>query len=371
VRIVIATTSGFHLRHLARELLALGRDVTYMTYLPKFRIRRDGIALASARSHFLRLQPWSTAALFRHLPALQMRAVEALLARTDAAFARDLPPCDVFIGLSAMAVESARTARRKYGAKVIIERGSRHVSSQQALLSATGGGPLGATYVERELAGYELADYIALPSRHSVESFLERGFEPARLFRNPYGVDFAAFSPTPRPAGPLRLLFVGAWSFRKGCDILERLLAANPDLALTHVGSGGDVPLPALANFVSVGHRTHRELRDLMASHHILLLPSREDGFGMVLIEALACGLPVVASAMTGAPDLKALIAAGDAVKVVAPADVEALASAVRDAAEFVGRQPPDRRILAEADVANLSWGAYARRYDAFLRRIV
>ncbi|MGA2041989.1 MAG: glycosyltransferase family 4 protein [Roseiarcus sp.] len=369
MRIVIATTSAFHLRHLARELIAMGRDVTYMSYLPKFRIRRDEIPLAHARSYFLRLQPWSSAALFRRLPSLQQRAVEAMFARTDEAFARDLPPCDVFIGLSAMAVESARVARRKYGAKVILERGSRHVSSQVELLSA-GGQRSSAVYVARELAGYEIADCIALPSTHAVESFLERGFDPARLFRNPYGVDFASFAPSPRPDGPLRLLFVGSWSYEKGCDALAAVIRADPKLTLTHVGTRGDLAFPALANFTSLGHKTHPELRAVMARHHILLLPSRQDGFGMVLAEALASGLPVIGSAMTGAPDLKAAIGDKEAVTVVEPANADALAGAIRDVAEFVRRRPADRRVLTEDDRVNLSWAAYARRYDAFLRTI-
>lgn len=369
MKIVIATTRGFHLRHLARELIAMGRNVIYMTYLPKFRIRSDGIPLDCAKSYFWRLQPWSTGALSRHLP-FQGCAVEAMFKLTDDAFTRDLPPCDIFIGLSAMAVESARVARQKYGAKVILERGSRHVLSQNELISVGGRPPLSATYIERELAGYEVADYIALPSAHAVESFVERGFDPARLFKNPYGVDFGTFASSPRPEGPMRLLFIGGWTFQKGCDVLANALSANPDLSLTHVGMRGDLDFPNLANFTSLGHKTHREMGDVMAHHHVLLLPSRQDGFGMVLVEALASGLAVIGSSMTGAPDLKELIANKDAVKVVEPADVHALVVAIREMADFVWRQPAGREILTEEDKANLSWAAYARRYDAFLRSI-
>jgi glycosyltransferase involved in cell wall biosynthesis len=371
VRIVIATTSGFHLRHLARELIAMGRDVAYLTYLPNSRIRRDQIPLERARSYFLRLQPWSTAALFRHLPSLQHRAVEAMFKRTDEAIARDVPPCDIFIGLSAMSVESARVARQRFGAKVILERGSRHVLSQNELLSASDGRRLSSVYVERELAGYEIADYIALPSTHAVASFVEQGCNPTRLFKNSYGVDFGTFAPSPRPAGPVRLLFVGGWTFQKGCDVLASVVRANPDLSLTHVGKRGDVDFPRLPNFSSLGHKTHREMRDVMARHHILLLPSRQDGFGMVLVEALASGLPVIGSSMTGAPDLRELIANKDAVKLVEPGGVDALVGAIREMADFVQRQPANREILTESDKSELSWAAYAKRYDAFLRSIV
>lgn len=370
MKIVIATTSGFHLRHLARELIAIGRDVTYMTYLPTFRIRRDGIPLTNARSHFVRLQPWSTMALLRYT-RWQSYAVEAMFKMTDEAFARDLPPCDVFIGLSAMAVESARIARQKYGAKVIIERGSRHVLSQNELITSSGGSPLTPIYVERELASYQVADYIALPSRHAVESFETKGFDSSRLFRNRYGVDVGAFAPSPQPGEPIRLLYVGGWTFRKGCDLLVTLMHDNPDLCLTHVGTQGDVAFPAAANFKSLGHKTHQELRTVMENHHILLLPSREDGFGMVLTEALCSGLPVVASSMTGAPDLREVISNKNAVAIVRPEDSEALATAIRNVIANIRSRVLTRDLLTREDKGNLSWSAYAKRYDDFIRSIL
>jgi glycosyltransferase involved in cell wall biosynthesis len=370
LKIVIATGRGFHLRHLARELIRLGRDVTYMTYLPNFRIRHDRIPLECARSYFWRLQPWSGAALLRPISSLVRYGTEAMFTRADEAYARDLPPCDIFIGLSAITVRSAEAARRKYRAKVILERGSRHVLSQKELLAGSGAEPLSPHYIERELAGYEVADYIALPSTHAVESFIERGFDPARLFRNPYGVEFGDFKSLPRPEGRLRLLYVGGWAYRKGCDAIAAMLAANPDFLLTHVGMRGDLEFPNLPNFVTLGHKSHAELGSVYTRHHMLLLPSREDGFGMVLVEALAAELPIIGSSMTGAPDLRDMIAERDAVRIVPPADATALKQAVRETAAWIAAQPPDGRILRQEDRANLSWTAYAKRYDTFLQSI-
>ena len=370
MKIVIATTRGFHLRHLARELIAAGRDVTYLTYLPQFRVRRDGIPLARARSYFLALQPWTGAALLRYPRRLVERATVALFTRADEAYARDLPACDVFIGLSAMAVRSAKVAREKFGAKIIIERGSRHVLSQRDILAATAGQPLSRDYIDRELAGYELADYIALPSQQAVDSFRERGFAADRLFRNPYGVELGVFAPSQRPPWPLRLVFVGNWSYQKGCDAIAQMLVDHPDLHVTHVGTRGDLAFPIASNFVSLGHKSHVELPQTLRSCHILLLPSRQDGFGMVLLEALAVGLPVIASTMTGGPDLAEMIHERDAVAIVPPADARALADAVRRMEAWLGSRPAKGAILTEADKAGLSWAAYARRFDAFLSTI-
>jgi glycosyltransferase involved in cell wall biosynthesis len=371
LRIVVATTTGFHLRHLARELIALGHDVLYLTYLPKFRIMRDDIAQASACSYFMRLQPWSTGALFRYTPAVQKYCTEVMLERTDDAIAEDVPPCDVFIGLSSMAVKSAEEARHKYGAKIIIDRGARHVLSQSKLVSQDGGEPLTEFYIKRELASYAVADYIALPSHHAVESFKDYGFSQNMLFQNPYGVDLSTFVPTPFTGKPFKLLFVGGWSYRKGVDILTKALEQLTDCSLTHAGMQVDVDYPTTDRFSSLGHCNHAMLARIYASHQILVLPSREDGFGMVLLEALASGLGIVASYKTGGPDIKEVIDNKKFVSLVEPGNVEALVAGVRSMIKIVAKQATDRVILSMNDKKYFSWAAYATRYADFLRSIL
>lgn len=289
MKTVIATTTGFHLRHLALELVRAGTDVQYFSSLPRFRLARDGISADWSESAFLSLLPTSALALARQLPSgVQSRAVEAMLTRMDDHVARHLKRCDAFIGLSSMAVRSAARARA-LGAKVLIERGSRHVLSQDRLIRAGGGKGLSPKYVERELASYAEADIVTVLSRHSAESFVEEGFPRERLFVCPLGVDLTTFKPTPRPSSPLKLLFVGGWSSRKGADLLVKAVRRHPGWSVTHAGTIGDVPFPqGAAQFRSIGHQNHAALQQVMADHHALVLPSREDGFGMVLLEALA-----------------------------------------------------------------------------------
>lgn len=370
MKIVIATTSGFHLRHLARELIASGHNVAYLNYLPWFRNRRDAIPSPNVKSFFWRLQPWSTAALFRPWRALRHAAVESIFHRADEAYAAALPCCDVFIGLSALSDRCAEAARSQFGAKIVIDRGSRHVLSQDALLRAGGGAGLSSRYIDRELASYDRADAIALPSDHAVQSFVANGFSPQKLFKNVYGVDCSRFLPAQRPSGPLRVLFVGQWSRRKGCDALSALLARRPDLTLTHVGSAHDLSFPAQNNFVTLGHLPHPALHHEMTRHHMLVLPSREDGFGMVLSEALASGLAVIGSTLTGAPDLRAQITDKSWIEIVPPADVDALETAISRLEAVLRRQPTDHVPLSESDRAALGWCAYARRYADFLKTL-
>ena len=371
MKTVIATTTRFHLQRLASEFSSLHEDISYFSYTPRFRMQRDGLDAAWAQSLFMPLLPISAFALMRSLP-WQMQAVESMLMRTDDYLARHLPPCDIFIGLSSMAVRSAARAR-ELGATVIIERGSRHVLSQTRLISVDGGKPLSPVYIARELDSYAQADIITVPSEHAAESFIEEGFPRERIFVCPLGVDLRRFIPTPRPAGPLRLLFVGGWSHQKGVDLLVKAIAQRPEWRLTHVGMQAGANFPHITSqIVSLGYRNHTQLAQIMAEHHILVLPSRQDGFGRVLLEALAAGLPVVASRMTGGPDIRAVLENPDWVEIVEPGDADDL---LRGLDNMVTREKniqtsEPRHRLTENDQKFFSWHSYARRYLAFLKQL-
>ena len=102
--------------------------------------------------------------------------------------------CDVFICMSGIYLEAARFARRRYGARVWLERGSRHILSQDRILAAIDGAERPSRFtVRRELAGYEMADRIVVPSRHVAESFAVAPDLGAKLFRNPTGSTSTCF----------------------------------------------------------------------------------------------------------------------------------------------------------------------------------
>ncbi|MHB8573476.1 MAG: glycosyltransferase [Candidatus Dormibacteria bacterium] len=151
--------------------------------------------------------------------------------------------------------------------------------------------------------------------------------DPTRVRVVPAGVDLSLFSPLPRvqarlrlglPAGPV-VLFAGRIERLKGIDTLLRAAA------LAAVELGGDAPrvvllgeesangsgerarLTALARELGIedhlewrGRVSHRELPWYYSAADVVVMPSHSESFGLVALEAQACGSPVVASAVGG-----------------------------------------------------------------------
>jgi len=144
-------------------------------------------------------------------------------------------------------------------------------------------------------------------------------------------------SPTPPVGIPHGVIFVGRLTRQKGVayllDALALLRKQGLPLDLTIVGDGPErVALKARAlalglPVVFTGYLPPDQIPDQLAGRRVFVLPSIEEGLGLVVAEALAQGVPVVASRSGGIPDLLAEEGAG---VLVPPADVEALAAGIR-----------------------------------------
>lgn len=379
MRIAIATTGRFHVLDLARELSTLGHQVAFWSILPRSRAVRFGLPAQAHRSLLPFLFPLVAAHRCggRYLSRL---TDPLLLAATDRLIARRLEPCEVFIGMSGLAVESARAARERYGAKVFIERGSQHILSQKAILNEIARLPPSTDTVpnyavRRHEDSTDAADVIAVPSRQVAESFVDRGCAVERLFLNPYGVDLEMFSPTPAPGRERpSVIFVGTWSYRKGCDVLlDAIASLNGRVALLHVGAVGDAPLPHNDWFEHRDPVPQWQLREHYAQAHALVMASREEGLALVQAQALACGLPVVCTDRTGGQDLKELLGLDQEVLVVPHDDAGSLAATIDRALSWAARRFPvgEIRDLLGDSRERLSWRAYGQRYSAKIGEVV
>ncbi len=156
-----------------------------------------------------------------------------------------------------------------------------------------------------------LAHYVLVPSSFVRDDLVARGSDPRKLIVLPYGVDTRLFHPAHREAStrPLRLLYVGQVGYRKGLRyVFEAVRLANPrPERLTLVGPVvNDSPIldqapPATSQ---VGLISHSELNAYYATSDVFVLPSLADAFGLVVLEAMAAGLPVIVTRETGAAEI-------------------------------------------------------------------
>jgi glycosyltransferase involved in cell wall biosynthesis len=159
------------------------------------------------------------------------------------------------------------------------------------------------------------ADGVAFFSEITVRYFSDLGFNaPAKLIFT--GVDTDTFRPVrPDEKPELRrrlglktdrsvVLFVGRFVEKKGLHILARMARLRPDLLWTFAGWGPLDPREwGLPNVVVFSDLSGPSLAPLYQASHLLVLPSKGEGFPLVIQEALACGLPVVCSAETVTAD--------------------------------------------------------------------
>jgi alpha-maltose-1-phosphate synthase len=369
MRIAIASAGRFHLLDLARELDRLGARVRFYSYVPWRMARRFRLPW---RCH-VGLLPFMFPLVLadRFAPNVAPNLLEKLTCYAlDLLVILRLRRCEVFICMSGIYLWAAKYARWRYGARIHLHRSSRHILSQRDILSKIPDARQVSDFiVARELAGYDLCDQIIVPSQHVAESFSPWPQHAAKIFLNPLGVDLDDFptSVRPREDAPAIVLFVGQWSFRKGVDVLVEAIASLPFCRLIHVGALSDAPFPQGPQFIHHDRVPQTQLPQFYRDAHIFVLPSREDGFGVVLSQALASGLRVVCTDRTGGPDLARFDGVEEFIKIVPPDDVDALREAIQaSVSETLGPQKA-KRISVDAR-QTLSWTGYATRDLQFIR---
>jgi len=224
-----------------------------------------------------------------------------------------------------------------------------------------------------EAEEHRLAQRIVVGGVFARDTLVAEGIPTERIVVNPYGVDwdrFAVLAPVTE-ARPRRFLFLGSHLARKGLPVLLEAWSAlgtgRGDAELWLAGPCGDRErrlIPGLPGLRVRGQVAHADVPALLAQTDVLVLPSLFEGFGLVLLEALAAGLPFIATPHTGAADLPADDIFGRRVPV---GSVEAL----RAALENYLHRPPDRAAVIAAGAtlrAGFSWTAYGDRWARLLQ---
>ena len=294
----------------------------------------------------------------------------------DRRAARLLPrDFDVFHGWNSHCLACLPQARDR-GALTFVERGSAHPVVQARLLADEHERfglrpPAGMDkLVERCTAEVEAADFVHVPSTFCRDSFLQEGYPADRLVVSPYGVDLERFTPRPEPRS-FAVLFIGEIGLRKGAlDLLEawaRLKLTDARLVLL-----GGVE-PAIEKLVDAyRHRCTFEtpgfchdVAAALADASALVLPAIEDGFPLVVLEAMASGRPVVVSENTGSKDAVRERIEGFVVPVRSP-------DAIAEKLQWLHGHPAERADMGRAargQAEQFPWERHGRDLVEIYRR--
>jgi len=194
----------------------------------------------------------------------------------------------------------------------------------------------------------------------------------------PNGVDASRFTPAGRDWAPGRLLFVGRIVYQKGLDVLLRALGGLRDLewSLTLAGDGKQRPeLEAQASALGIAERIHFTgwlAKDAVAAQYrqanLYVAPSRNEGMPNVVLEAMASGLPVVASEVAGNGEL---VTPGFNGLLVPPEDAEALQAALRSLLSEPEKMQKMGAASRQRVVESYTWDSAAAQYLEIARELV
>ena len=274
------------------------------------------IPLSPHLVHHAFIAPIASKTICRVLPA---QHATSLAHRAEGWFdtyvARRLPQYrpDVVIGYQHSCLATFRCARREH-VTTVLDAASFHHTWQDQFCKPVEYLRAHRRIVARKDAEIKLADHILTVSQYARASYIEAGVRPERVHTIPMGVALDRFSVAgssegPGRNGPVRFVFVGHIDERKGADVLREAVQAltvrDVEFELTVFGAHTSaVRLDDLPKVKCCGWISQERLAVELPSQDVLILPSRHDSFGMVVAEAMACGLPVIVSEHVGAKEM-------------------------------------------------------------------
>jgi glycosyltransferase involved in cell wall biosynthesis len=341
VKISFSATNPCHMYPIAREVARQGALGCYYSGYPAWKLRdAAGMPL---RTHSLRTN--IVYGLLKHAPEKLRPSSRRLFLWQDEGFDRwtgsHLDPCDFIHGMPGQCLHTFRAARRM-GIQTVLNHATGPVRDwvrimapeyERVGLRLTDYCAYDDAYFAREDEEYALSDWHCAASTVVRDQLIARGIEARRILLAPYGADpgfFFADDSAPPP--DFRIIFAGQISLRKGvrCLLDALTLAKRGDWSVDFYGGMQSECARDLEGYRGAtplrfhGAVSQAALGEALRSGSVLVLPSLEEGFGLVVPQALNCGLPAIVSDRVGGKDLVRHRENGSIVPV---ADAEALAA--------------------------------------------
>jgi glycosyltransferase involved in cell wall biosynthesis len=335
-----AATNPCHVYDLARALYSLGYLGAFHSGYPRWRLEPPAgfpIKIHSYRT----LMTYGLQRLPEWLRPEDARVFRWQDEGFDRLAAVHLSTGDVFHGLPGQCLHCFQRAK-SLGMMTVLNHATGPFEVQQALLEDEYG-RRGQILRKRDLSNYlqRLQEERKLAERHCVASsivrkqLIEVGVAPEQITIIPYGADPELFRKREcEPHGSYRICFAGRHSLRKGIRFLLQALerGGSEEWEMHFAGVPLQETEPLFSRYcgrtpvIRYGALSQANLSRFFRSMDLLVLPSLEEGFGLVVVQALSCGIPCIVSDRVGAADL---IREGINGSIVPVGDSDALLEAI------------------------------------------
>lgn len=375
--------------HLARYLHRQNALECIFTGFPWFKLKEELIPKEKVKTFPWLLTPFlagthiSLLGKFRDLNWIYPHWIYWHQALLDKYVSYNLKECDVFIGQSQNGLLTGAKAKQM-GALYICDRPCSHIRYQSEIMKEelsiwkikpvpiNSVDPRSVFVEEKE---YELADFVVVPSEFARKSFIEKGFSKNKIIKISLGSDLSRFKRISEPdPETFTAIFVAQGSIRKGflylLEAFNKLKIEKKRLIVIGARCKDEREIIKLTkmNVSQVEFHDHADYLNLYKFYnqaHVFVLPSIEDGFGMVVSQAMACGCPVIVSENTGAADI---IENGKEGFIVPIRNANILAEKMQQLYEDKGLREKMSQ-AAEKKIKDLDgWDTYGKNYYEFLK---
>jgi len=390
MKVTLVCIARYYHFDLARELHNYQTLGLFFTGYPQFKLKEQkNFPIENTKSVPLIVTPFMFFDRYKLWPNKLLRSQISFLSHQhlDFVVSKQLKKPTILIAFCGAGLYSGRV-NKKMGGIYICDKGSTHIDYQEDLLKEEFlryQMKYEGTYKKRrnkEILEYEEAEFITVPSNFVLESFVKKGIPREKLVKIPYGAELSRFKYVPNELkietktkkNIFNILFVGNFGARKGAiDILKSFKNfKHPNKCLTLIGSiakEGKILLEKydISNIRFIGRVRNEELFHYYNEADVFLMPSIEEGFAMVILEALASGCPVITTPNSGGEEIIKNNFNGFIVPIHSPEKIVNCLEAISDSEDLkINLGQNAHKSLKKIG----GWAEYGKKWNDFIKFI-